>query len=278
MKEFKAETWSKEHPEIFLFDGKSDDGELHTHDFIEIVYCKKGSAVQTVGDVKYDFHAGDLLFINYGSKHAFTCTPDYRYVNICFYPETVANAIVTRENAFAVLSLTAFDELRGDSDQGVVKFCGRERVEVEAVLGAMLTEQSEKRPFNKTVLENYLNVLLTMILRKSFAGDGDEGGAWSAILEQINEDVADVKLQTLAEKCFYNPAYFCRAFKEKFHKTLTEYLTEKRIEKAAALLKETDLTLDEIAEKAGYSTRSGLYRAFTKVQGVSPNAYREKNR
>ncbi|MCQ2399246.1 MAG: AraC family transcriptional regulator, partial [Clostridia bacterium] len=276
MKEFKAESWSSSHPEIFVFSGADDGGELHTHDFIEIVYCKQGKAVQTVNGESYDFCRGDMLFINYGSTHSFTNTPDYKYINICFYPETVGNAIVTEENAFAVLSLTSFNELRGESDHGVVSFKGNEMVEVENILSAMLLEQQEQRPFGKKVTENYLNVLFTMILRKSFVvGDGQTDG-WNVILEEINKDLYGVKLQTLAEKCFYNPAYFCRAFKEKFNMTLKEYVTKKRIERAVELIKTTNLTLDDIAEKTGYSSRSGLYRAFIKVRGVSPNSLREE--
>jgi AraC-like DNA-binding protein len=49
---------------------------------------------------------------------------------------------------------------------------------------------------------------------------------------------------------------------------------ESRFEIAAALLRETDLKVQEIAARIGYSTPSGFARAFTKWAGLSPTQFR----
>jgi AraC-like DNA-binding protein len=48
-----------------------------------------------------------------------------------------------------------------------------------------------------------------------------------------------------------------------------------RFEIAGALLRETDLKVQEIARRIGYSTPSAFARAFTKWAGASPSAYRK---
>ena len=52
------------------------------------------------------------------------------------------------------------------------------------------------------------------------------------------------------------------------------YVRRTRLGKAAMLLKQTDLTLGEVARRSGYATEASLSRAFKRSFGVTPGAYR----
>ena len=100
---------------------------------------------------------------------------------------------------------------------------------------------------------------------------------WRELFEYIGENLDKrLTLSELSKKCFYNPSYFSRTFKEKFGITLADYLQSERAEAAARLLKETDLPTQAVAEKCGFSDKSSLYRAFVKIYGVTPSEYRKK--
>ena len=60
------------------------DNAEHTHDFLEIVYIVSGSSLQIVDGREYQVSAGDLLFINLGSTHSFTCGKRFSYANIIY--------------------------------------------------------------------------------------------------------------------------------------------------------------------------------------------------
>lgn len=255
----------------------SDPMPVHTHDFIEIVYVRSGSATETVNDVTYEIRRGDFTFINYGSVHEFTPREAFSYTNICFAPETLGDAI-TPENAFALLQLTAFEEIRRESDSGVVHFTATERTEIEALLDAMQKEYLEKRDSWQTVLKSYMNILLVRMLRKITAGqsEGAADGIWRELCDYIDENLGgELSLSALAGKCFYNPSYFSRAFKEKFGMTLTDYIAARKVEHAARLAADKTLSGDRIAELSGFSSKSTLYRAFLKVKGISFSEYRK---
>ena len=49
------------------------------------------------------------------------------------------------------------------------------------------------------------------------------------------------------------------------------------MEKAALLLKQSSLTMDEIAAAVGYSGVSSFYRAFEQYYSCSPGSYRKTN-
>lgn len=249
----------------------------HTHDFIELVYVRSGEAEQYVDGNSYRVSHGDVIFLNYGCCHAFEPIDQFSYINICFSPETVGDAIITRENAFSLLSLTAFHEICGDASGGKLSFVGAERTEIENILDAMLNEYREKKPSWHTVLESYLNILITKMLRRVELGMEKEvlGETWRRLAEYIDENPdADLTLPALAKQCFYNPSYFSRVFKEKFKMSPVEYVTRKRLEHAVEMLSTTDLSVDEIGLRAGFSDRSSFYRAFSKYLGGKPSDYR----
>ena len=263
---------------IFTYRGR-EPMPPHTHDFIEIVYVREGSATETVNDNTYEIRRGDFTFINYGSTHRFTPHDEFCYTNICFAPEVLGDAI-TPENAFALLQLTAFEELRREEESGVISFTGTECGEIEALLGAMQTEYDEKRESWQTVLKSYMNILLVRLLRKLSAGQSGAAqgeGVWRELMDYIDRNPGgELTLSALAGKCFYNPSYFSRAFKEKFGVTLTEYIGKRKVEHAAMLATDKTLSGDQIAQLCGFPSKGALYRAFQRVKGISFSEYRQK--
>ena len=250
---------------------------LHTHDFIEIVYVLSGEMEHEIDGCSYRTSHGDMLFMNYGCRHAFTSAADYTYVNILFSPEVMADAVITAQNAFSVLSLSAFNEMRAAQDFGCIRFFGKERDEIEVLILSMLEEYEKKQTSWQTVLGNLLTNLIIKMLRKTELGlSGTEmNGIWQSLSDYIDRTIdANLTLSALAEKCFYNPSYFSRVFKEKFGVSLTEHVTRRRLSYAVALLSESELSVDEICERTGFRDKSTLYHAFSRYLGTTPGEYR----
>jgi two-component system response regulator YesN len=100
-------------------------------------------------------------------------------------------------------------------------------------------------------------------------------GLWQSLSEYIDQNLdSRLTLAALAEKCFYNPSYFSRIFKEKFGVSLTEYITRKRLSHAIMLLSESVLSVEEIGECVGFPDKNSLYHAFSRYLGTTPGEYR----
>jgi AraC-like DNA-binding protein len=69
---------------------------------------------------------------------------------------------------------------------------------------------------------------------------------------------------------------FCRFFKERTGKTLTEFLSQVRIHHACQLLQETDFSVSQIAYQSGFQNLSYFNRTFKKFRGETPKEFREK--
>ena len=249
----------------------------HTHDFVELVYILSGKAEHVVDGVKYSVSRGDIIFMNCNCVHSFSSESEHTYINILFTPEFIGEDIVTPENAFSLFSLTAFDQMRNDLEFGKITFSGQERQDVENIIQLMLTELDTRQTYWESTLRNCLNNLIIKMLRKTEQGMDfvEIDDMWKELSTYIDENLdTSLSLSELAKKCFYNPSYFSRIFKEKFGVSLVEYKTKRRIEKAIELLSDTELPIDEISDRVGFSDRHSFYHAFSKYADATPASYR----
>ena len=67
-----------------------------------------------------------------------------------------------------------------------------------------------------------------------------------------------------------------QGFRQLFGTRIKEYEIRKRLEAATLLLKQDELTMQEITAKCGYSAQSSFVRAFKDVHGITPGQWRNQ--
>lgn len=87
----------------------------------------------------------------------------------------------------------------------------------------------------------------------------------------------DLTLDVCAKRLNYNPKHVSRAFKEENGVSFSDYLSNYRLEIAKKLLIETDMKINDIAERLGYQNAQNFIRYFRKMEGITPGQYRDKN-
>ena len=80
----------------------------------------------------------------------------------------------------------------------------------------------------------------------------------------------------LAEVSGVSPAHFARSFKQAFGVPPHRYLLTRRIERAAALLRDTGQPIIDIAFQTGWSSLGTFGRTFRDITGESPTDLRER--
>lgn len=85
----------------------------------------------------------------------------------------------------------------------------------------------------------------------------------------------DISLMVLSELTNLNPTYLSRVYKQETGKNLSEYICEKRVEKAKDLLLHTGKKINVIAKSVGYFSSSNFIRFFRKYAGMTPQEYRD---
>jgi AraC family transcriptional regulator len=89
--------------------------------------------------------------------------------------------------------------------------------------------------------------------------------------ENLGEDLT---VQAIARAAAMSPFHFAHAFSAAEGMPPHQYVMRRRLQKAKSLLRTTDLTLAQIAQRVGYASASHFCVAFQKATQVPPGAYR----
>src|SRR5580700_8976450 len=88
----------------------------------------------------------------------------------------------------------------------------------------------------------------------------------------------DWPVRRLARVSRVSQAHFARSFKQAFGVPPHRYLLTRRIERAMALLRETDLSITDIAFRTGWASLGTFGRTVRDVTGQSPGAIRARDK
>jgi AraC family transcriptional regulator len=96
-------------------------------------------------------------------------------------------------------------------------------------------------------------------------------------VEYIDENLCNhLTLAAMANAVALSPGHFAHAFREATGVAPHRYVLERRVERAKALLLQSDLPITEIAERIGCSSHSHFSVLFHRVTGVTPRQFRAR--
>ncbi|MCW2239990.1 helix-turn-helix transcriptional regulator [Azospirillum canadense] len=87
----------------------------------------------------------------------------------------------------------------------------------------------------------------------------------------------EIRLADLAAECRLSIGHFVRAFRRTTNTTPHQWLLQRRVEHAKSLMEDRARTLAEIALSCGFADQSHFTRTFTRLAGVPPGVWRQRN-
>ena len=253
----------------------------HTHGFIEFVYTLGGKGKHVVDGEEYLVRSGDMLLINRNSKHTVIPIENLRYVDIMLKPEYVDGALKGANNVFSLLRLKDFSELTNsvNQDKLLTHFDGEERNKIEFVLDWTREEQSNLSPARDLVIHSALSMLLSLIFRKMAEKQSLRLTINEGLLDFIKQNCCSgLSISDVATKCGYTPEHFSRIFKKYTGKTPISYLNDCKISTAKKLLSSSDLSIELIMQKCGFTNRTLFFKRFLKSVGCTPLQFRKSKK
>ena len=101
------------------------------------------------------------------------------------------------------------------------------------------------------------------------------GSQYDEILAYIDDTLYDpsISLESIAERFGKSASFISSMFKRMRQMNYIEYVNRKRISRAAELLKESTMNIEEIGAAVGYVSPATFRRNFQKYTGQSPSEY-----
>lgn len=251
---------------------------MHWHEDIQFIYVLKGEIEIVTLESRATLHKGDGIFINKNVVHLVD------KVDACHY------------NSFIFPDYFLRFYVGSPAEQIVSQIIGREDFLVFPIpninknlpiLHALKKLSSLEQ--NKTFLYPYevLSTLSTLWLefyrvvhiseKENHKKNSQISNRMAIFLQYIESHYKEnVTLEMLSKSANVSKSECLRCFKSTLQTTPYKYLIEYRLSKAAELLKNTDMLIENIASDVGFTHVSHFGKCFRQKTGFSPREYRKK--
>jgi AraC family transcriptional regulator len=161
------------------------------------------------------------------------------------------------------------------------RFCFEDKL-VAALIGALVEEARAGNPAGVVCAESLATAIVARLFRRDVEDAPDapfKGGLSTARLRRVLDLIGarlgeDLTLVELAGESGLSLFHFVRSFKERVGLSPHQYILRKRIEQARKLLRDSDLSLADVAGRCGFGSQSSFTTAFRRIQRITPRAFR----
>ncbi len=256
---------------------------IFREDYFTFSFIKDGSGFYTIDENKFPFGSGTVYFTNPGHIKSF----EVNELNDAYMISFTENFL--RENIHSEI----YDEFPFLLAEIVPpKILSEEKFKEFETLYKQIFNEFEKPSIYKNKILGNLFVVLLLKSKEEFWLDYNpiiEGNRNSQIVKSfkqllelefrkvIEKQQNDSKLQVqhFAERLNLHPNYLNSVIKSKTGKTINEWIVLRTLSTAKTLLKNTALSVKEIAYRLGFSEPTHFNRFFKKHQSITPITYRK---
>ncbi len=246
--------------------------ELHNHDFFEIeLILSAKNVVHTINGKKRKIEKGSIYIINPSDIHSYDIEAGgyFDRYNIRFKQDTVSESILA-----SVINTHCRCILKGGDFENALK--------LYEIMEHYYGSDSGVNSTTSEIISRIIESLILLIRDRSSAEFGDEVNQKSQIqriLLYLHKNFKkDVSLEDISNYSAFSPHYVSQLFHSETSFTITQYLTNLRLEYAKNLLFSTDHSITEICGQCGFRSFAHFLRCFKTAYGTSPSKYRQKIR
>lgn len=241
--------------------------QMHCHDFLEVLYVKQGFGHAQVGEEIISIASGDIVIYNPGIQH-YEWTEGEQPFETVFFGAANIGLEGLQENQFPAVK----NPIR----------TGEEKDVFEKLFTALAEESENNLLYTATITEHYVATILLKVLRLFTYGEEAYlriNDAYLKAKRYIDQHFCEITdMETLCKKLFVSRYHLTHLFQAYSGMSPLQYLIEKRINHASRLLVTTDLPVKQIAAQNGYAEVGSFIKAFKRVTGQTPTAYRKQHR
>ena len=269
---------------LFHFSRRHHTRALTWHERLELFLPLDGEVRLQMGDQMIRLAPGDLLVVDNLKLHRVTDFPGFntRVIVISFLPEFVYS-LGSPSHDYAFL-LPFYSKL--ENQPHVLRPRDAAAAPVHRAMAALLQTyfQTERDRFYRAGCKAFFLELLYHLARRfessellqwEFVRQQERSLRLKKLFDHISRNFAEkLSVAEAARLSGMSEPRFMKLFKQVAGMTLIAYLHHVRLSNAARLLKETTLSIAEIADRAGFSDQSYFDKRFKKSFGQAPTAFR----
>ncbi|MDR6944907.1 AraC family transcriptional regulator [Mucilaginibacter pocheonensis] len=255
----------------------------HCHPELELIYFKKGSGTQFIGDSIKQFKAGDMVLVGSNLPHYWRFDDAYFHLD-----ENVKVEIIVVHfcenfwgDQFLLLPENKLIKVLLERSKRGLQISGNIKDKVAELLAAMLdTDGAERiimllKALNTVAASNPVNYLTSIGFK--YDHNESENDRLNNIYEySVRNFRKKIYLDEIAGIAGVSSNSFCRYFKTKTRKTYSQFIIEIKVGYACKLLIENKLNIKQLCYDSGFNNFSTFHKHFKQVTGKSPLMYQKE--
>lgn len=252
----------------------------HFHSEFEILYVIEGYGTRFVADSIEEFHSGDLALIGSNVPHFWRSDDTYlnshgkmkvKYVVIQFPDDFLKDEIINYPEYHLI------GELLKRASRGI-----HFPAEFSKKMSKKIIQIVHKNGFQRIIkLQELLQELAKSDGFRLLAGELYQfenldftNSRLTKVMHFLSTNYQHkIELDKVAEIANLHPSAFCRYFREKTGKSLSEYISDMRISYACRLIIEGKMSVSQVGFESGFNNISNFNRTFKKHTGYTPTNY-----
>ncbi len=265
-------------PYQILPDRISKHVSLHRHNFIEIEFVLSGSGKEIINGIEHELKSGSFSIIF--PWHMHEIIPD----------ESNTLEIIKCSFGFEILmdnsSYFELDDLIFNKSDTLtsVYFTGTDFEYMKDILDYLFLEYSDIKPWKKMMFRAKIAEILVLFDRKRIEQSSAQTNIkkfhsdlsiWEVIYYIHFKFNTDLTLMTLAQKFHYSKSYLNALLKKHTGLNFNDLLEEVRIRNACTYMMFYGMQPSKISLIVGFKDKRAFIRAFKKVKGHTPEAFRK---
>jgi AraC family L-rhamnose operon transcriptional activator RhaR/AraC family L-rhamnose operon regulatory protein RhaS len=275
---------------IHTFHDHSGPSVEHTHNFVELVYIRAGSAQHVHAGQRYPIYAGDCFLVAQGESHGFAQNRNLALTNVLYRPTMIDRSDRELLSSPGFVGFFALEPLfRAETGfRHKLHLSVTQQRPALRIIDELQAEYDRQQPGWRAAcraLFNQLVVLLSRSFDRSLAAshsreefEGKRRVVAEAVAYLEKHLGSRVRLAEVAAAAFVSTSTLAHTFRAQTGMSLVEYLTRMRMDLAISLLRESERSIPDVSLSLGFHDAAYFSRVFRAAAGLSPSAYRSQAR
>lgn len=227
----------------------------HAHERASIMWVVSGRLVESIGSRQYRCSVTDVMWKQAGLDHASSL-------------EGSSSRVVLLELLPSLLETM--------SEEGTLPPDASTHVSgtPAALFARLLPLMASAGPGDALAVQELVAEVVSAVGART-AEPSDVPGWLGTVRERLHEEpCASVSLGGLARDAGVHPAYLSRAFRQRFGRSMTEYMHARRVDLAVMALAEGEEDIGRLGLSLGYYDHAHFSRTFKRTTGIPPSTFR----
>lgn len=259
--------------------------KLHTPNYFEIIFIKKGNGYHTINDIRFSYEENNIFLLAPEDTHHFEIENQTHFTFFKFTELLFSNKVNLPDRKYWLQRIEQLlhhpniipgDVISNEIDRNVIW----------NIHNLVLDEFKNEKTYYQEIISNGISTMLGVLMRNiSEKYDTNQKDVQinhkkiDTILSHIRQHAYNnelTKISFLANKFGMSQSSISSYFKKQTGESIHQYVTKYKMKLVEYRLVYTEFTIAEIAYQMGYTDESHLTKTFKKHFSMSPKQYRKE--